>query len=356
MATPTVFVSSTFYDLRHMRESVRRFIDQMGYTPVLSEEGTVFYDPETTAAAACLKEVSNADMLVLIIGGRYGSKMESGKSVTNSEYQQARRAKIPVFAMVESGTYNDYRVFKLNSDNRDALNNITFPSADNLEIFDFIGDVETQAENNALVPFSTVGDVEEYLRAQWAGMLHNYLHTSNQEARVTDTLDALTQINRRVEQIAKQILETVGGTTDKAYLQILKLPEYKAAVEMAEYFRVELTPVDVLANHSYQDWLASRSITMNIQEQETLDLSALSVEDPKMSELNAQDRSATVKFGGESKLVYFTNHGTFATVNQIAYDQDEQIFQNALRALDSMLAAANVSRTALLDYARSVEV
>lgn len=58
MANPTVFVSSTFYDLRYVREGVKRFIEALGYLPVLSEDGTVFYDPKATAAEACLGQVA----------------------------------------------------------------------------------------------------------------------------------------------------------------------------------------------------------------------------------------------------------------------------------------------------------
>src|SRR3712207_5876244 len=107
VATPTVFVSSTFYDLRYVREGVKRFVESLGYVAVLSEEGTVFYDPKTSAAQACLAEVGNVDLFILIIGGRYGSPMPQGQlSVTNAEYQQAVKQKIPVFALVEQGTHN----------------------------------------------------------------------------------------------------------------------------------------------------------------------------------------------------------------------------------------------------------
>ena len=131
MATPTAFVSSTFYDLRYVREGIKRFIEGLGYTAVLSEEGTVFFDPGENAADACLAEVGNADMLVVIIGGRYGSPMPAGdQSVTNAEYQQAVRKKIPVFALVEHGTFNDYHVFRANADKPDVLDKIRFPHAD----------------------------------------------------------------------------------------------------------------------------------------------------------------------------------------------------------------------------------
>jgi len=231
MAIPTVFVSSTFYDLRYARESMKRFIEQIGYLPVLSEDGTVFYDPKTTAADACLREVSNADMLILLIGGRYGMDMPGGdQSVTNAEYQQAIRDKVPVFALVEQGTFNDYSVYQANSSNPLVLNQLTFPNADSVKIFEFIDTVRSRAANNALVPFRTIADIEAYLRGQWAGMLHDYLSRGTREAQVVDTLTVLTSVNERVELIASQILRTVGTPFDRVYVGLLQTMVESSAV------------------------------------------------------------------------------------------------------------------------------
>jgi hypothetical protein len=44
---PTVLVSSTFYDLRQVREDLRCFIeDQLGYRPLLSEHPSFPIDPD----------------------------------------------------------------------------------------------------------------------------------------------------------------------------------------------------------------------------------------------------------------------------------------------------------------------
>ena len=46
MAIPRVFISSTCYDLKYIRENLRFFIKTIGYDPILSEEGGIFYDPK----------------------------------------------------------------------------------------------------------------------------------------------------------------------------------------------------------------------------------------------------------------------------------------------------------------------
>lgn len=251
MATPTVFVSSTFYDLRYVREGIKRFIEQLGFIPVLSEDGAVFYDPSTDTASACLAEVGNADMLVLIIGGRYGSTMPSAeKSVTNAEYQQALRLGIPVFALVEQGTYNDYFVYRANQDDRSVLNSITFPNADSVRIFEFIDEVQGRTANNALVPFRTVSDIEAYLRAQWAGMMHSLLTRKAEEARVADSLQMLGEVHARVELLAEQILRAVGSRTDRVIVELLQEMVDSPAVADLRYVGAPPTPAAILQNET----------------------------------------------------------------------------------------------------------
>ncbi|MDX2468997.1 MAG: DUF4062 domain-containing protein [SAR324 cluster bacterium] len=44
MARPRIFVSYTYYDLKHIRKSLESFIDNMDYEPVLFESGDVDFD------------------------------------------------------------------------------------------------------------------------------------------------------------------------------------------------------------------------------------------------------------------------------------------------------------------------
>lgn len=101
MAIPRVFVSSTCYDLKYIRENLKYFIKRLGYEPVLSEEGSVFFNPCLHTQDACIAEVPNCQIFVLLIGGRFGAKFKAEKhSITNAEYREAVRLKIPIFALV----------------------------------------------------------------------------------------------------------------------------------------------------------------------------------------------------------------------------------------------------------------
>ena len=73
MAKPRVFISSTFYDLRQIRVELDKFIEGLGYEPVRNEEGDIPYGKDEALQAYCYKEIANIDVLVSIIGSRYGS-------------------------------------------------------------------------------------------------------------------------------------------------------------------------------------------------------------------------------------------------------------------------------------------
>ena len=74
MANLKVFISSTCYDLSLLRFEMRDFIVSMGYEPVMSDYADILYDPRTHTHSSCVNEVENCDMLVVIIGSRFGGE------------------------------------------------------------------------------------------------------------------------------------------------------------------------------------------------------------------------------------------------------------------------------------------
>ena len=253
MAIPRVFISSTWYDLKYIRENLRYFVRTLGYEPVLSEDGSVFYNPNLHTHDACLTEIPTCQLFVLIIGGRFGGEFHgTDQSVTNHEYHEAVKQKIPVFALVESAVYNEHHVYIKNKGNTKIdLANFNFPAVDSPRIFDFIDEVRSSTVNNALVSFRDFGDIETYLRSQWSGMMYEFLASRNQERRVADTLATLTQMNNRIEMLSKQILLSVG--TEDAKLDAALFSELLAseAIRDLAYWKRRPTPADVL---KYETW------------------------------------------------------------------------------------------------------
>ena len=103
MAIPRVFISSTFYDLLHVRDDIDRFISELGYEAVRHESGSVPYGKDEAPEKYAYREVELCDIIVCIIGGRFGteSRDEKGYSITQNEIKKALDSGIPVFIFIE---------------------------------------------------------------------------------------------------------------------------------------------------------------------------------------------------------------------------------------------------------------
>lgn len=155
-----IFVSSTCYDLSQLRTNIYDFIIESGHNPILSEFNSFPVSPDLNAVENCIKNVKeNADILVLVVGNRYGSIIETGRSITNTEFLTAKQKGIPVFCFIDKTALNALSFWK---DNKDG--NFT-KFVDNTKIFEFIDDIRTK-KNIWVFPFEQSKEIIETLKIQ----------------------------------------------------------------------------------------------------------------------------------------------------------------------------------------------
>lgn len=170
-SSPNVMVSSTFYDLRQIRADLAHFIaDELGYVPLLSELPSFPIDPDLDAIDNCRARVEkDANVFVLIIGGRYGSiDDKTDKSITNLEFLSARQKGIPIYAFVEKDVLAVVPTWK---NNRTADFSAT---VDTPRVFEFIEYVRS-LERVWTFPFETAQDITGTLRRQLAFLFSDSL-------------------------------------------------------------------------------------------------------------------------------------------------------------------------------------
>ncbi len=255
MAIPRVFVSSTCYDMRYIRENLKFFIRNMGFDPVLSEEGNVFYDPQLHIQDACLAEVPTCQMFVLLIGGRFGSKYKkTPKSITNHEYLEAVKSGVPIFALVDQQVHAQYIVYKKNKENPDIdATKIKYPAIDSTHIFDFMEEVQNTSINNSIVPFSDYHFLESYLKQQWAGMMYNFLTQQGESKRVSDTLSTLTEMSDRIEFLSKQILASVGTGIEDINVKIYEQMTTHQSIRILKFIGITTNVLEIIKAKNYND-------------------------------------------------------------------------------------------------------
>lgn len=203
MAELKVFISSTCYDLSLLRSQLRLFIRNMGYEPIMSDYEDVLYDPRTHTHTSCVDEVNNCDVLILIIGSRFGGKaspealskinFETLKnesisidalkenedlSVTQLEVLTAIENSIPVYVFIEKRVWHDHALYEKNKTS-DIIDKIIFPSIEKQEtakyIFNFINFVRLRTRNNNIFTFEKSQDIEEILKKQWSSYFQRLL-------------------------------------------------------------------------------------------------------------------------------------------------------------------------------------
>jgi hypothetical protein len=221
MARPRIFVSSSYYDLKHLRSSLENFIESLGFDAILSEKGDIAYSPDIPLDESCYREVNNADIFVIIIGGRYGSEKSETKStaprtffdkydsITKQEYRNALDKDIPVYILIEKPVYSDYETFLRNKDNK----SISYAHVDSVNIFHLVEEILSQPRNNAIQQFDRYSDIEFWLKEQWAGLFRELLtRTSSQKqiASLASQVNELAEINKTLKTYLEEVVSKIA--------------------------------------------------------------------------------------------------------------------------------------------------
>jgi hypothetical protein len=230
LANPRVFISSTYYDLKHIRSSMDIFIESMGYESILSEKGNIAYSPDMPLDESCYKEVSSADIFVLIIGGRYGSEASDGErekskeffdryeSVTKKEFEEANKRDIPTYVLIENSVYSEYQTYLRNKKNE----NISYAHVDSVNIFKFIETILSRPRNNPMKTFEKFSDINSWLREQWAGLFRELLKRMSDQKKFTELshqVDGLKEINTTLKTYLEAVMKVVSPDESNIVIQ-----------------------------------------------------------------------------------------------------------------------------------------
>lgn len=227
MARPRVFVSSTYYDLKHIRNSLEAFIDNLGYESVLYEEGDIPFHHDSPLDISCYEEIKGCHILVLIIGGRYGSaasgneekgSLEFYNSVTKKEYETARKNDIPIYIFIDKNVHSEYHTYKKNRKNED----IQYAHVDNVNIFKLIDDIYAQKRNNLIRDFEKFDDLSSWLKDQWAGLFADLLSEKKRDKDLEDLsvqVSGLKDLSSVLKSYTESIMEKLQPDN---FVQIIK--------------------------------------------------------------------------------------------------------------------------------------
>lgn len=284
MASLKVFVSSTCYDLSIVRAQLRSFLINLGHEPVMSEYNDILFDPRSHTHENCAQEIRNADVVILIIGSRFGGTaipktisaldIESLKSqsrgskiidnpdkmsITQIEVLNAIESNIPIFTFIDSRVAYDHLFYEKNK-NKGFLENLDFPSIEKKEsatyIFEFINYLRLRSKNNSISEFSKLSDIEDYIKKQWSSLLQRLLNEQKNKLIEEKSLDFLS---KQIEDIKTAILTTIPSDelkeTAKGAIQ------FRGIVTFLLNFNIEIEPEPIiLSKLTWEELLLKFSI------------------------------------------------------------------------------------------------
>ncbi len=202
MAKPRVFLSSTFYDLKHVRNDLERFIIGLGYEPVLSERGHIPYGKSERLEESCYRGISTCDIFVHIIGGKYGSPSEQKTySISQIELKTAHELHKQTYIFIEKQVHVEYRTFLKNENNK----SFSPQYVDDMAIYKFIKEIYGYASNNIISDFDSVHEIVSFLSEQWAGLFQRFLQ---EESRREDY-----KISLNLKTTAETLYKLIEYTT-----------------------------------------------------------------------------------------------------------------------------------------------
>lgn len=262
MARPRIFVSSTYYDLKHIRASLDLFIDSLGFDAILSEKGNIAYTYDQPLDASCYREAENAEIFVLVIGGRYGSEVSGERrgdskkfferydSITRKEYESAATRDIPIYILIEKGVYSEYQTYLRNK----GVEKISYAHVDSVNVFVLIEDILSRPRNNPVHTFEKFEDIEKWLREQWSGMFREMLTRQSQQQQLAGLSAQVAEL-KATNATLKNYLEAVmlGTSLDESKILIKNEDQrLRESASLSNQFvlfvarKCDIPPVDIV--------------------------------------------------------------------------------------------------------------
>ena len=252
MAKPRVFISSTFHDLRHVREDLERFIRELGFESVKYEVGGVPYSAKAPLEESAYREVAICDIIVCVIGGRYGTDSATHDgSITQNELNEALEKGVQVYVFIEQNVLTEFETYRLNKDNKKTK----YRYVDNVKVFEFLDKIYALPQNNPITSFQTSTNITTYLRAQWAGLFQRFLQEEKRLSEIK-VLSEMKSVSSTLQQLVKFLTEE-RRNKDEAIQNIL-LANHPAFRQFAKL--TDTTYRVFFSNRKeLNDWLKARS-------------------------------------------------------------------------------------------------
>lgn len=210
-----VFISSSCHELRDLRAAVRKWLQNLGLTPVMSDDNGFPGAAGMPPYAACLKALEECPLVIGIIDRYYGKSFDdwgpytqySGCAPTHAELRHALNIGKTVLIYVHDDTWNFYEVWRKNR----AAFATSAPAGleeGTLRLFD---ELKQRDPAPWIAHFADVSEVLDSLNKQFVN--HLYRHLRDQEREAADMAEYLLEkITAAVPEVREKITSGLSPT------------------------------------------------------------------------------------------------------------------------------------------------
>lgn len=230
------------------------FIISLGHNPILSEQKDFPIDPQLDNWEDCINSVKMyADVFVLIIGSKYGSVKDTGRSITNTEYLTAIQKGIPIYTFALKKMTTLLPIWERNpaTDFSDVV--------DNNKVFEFLADVRKRS-GLWNFEFETAQDIMETLRKQLSILFQSTLKLRKKIVS-SPYEDLYSRISSKALNI---IMQKKEGYDAMFFMQVMNdgIKEYSDLKNDYNY-SIILRPINERRNfYDFMNWLEDKSNQM----------------------------------------------------------------------------------------------
>lgn len=214
-----VFISSTCYDLRDLRASIKRYLEGLGITPLLSDEAGFPRENHISPYVSCLMTLEDCPLIIGIIDKRYGMSFKDWApydyadiSPTHAELRHTLRKQKKLLLYVHQDILSAYQIWRRHNNTFPEKSHPSVPDLKTLEM------LEELKGNNPAPWIESFNDVTDIIRSLQSNLINEIYHSlrdqekrnANQAAYIFEKILELSPDIRR--QIEAQISPALNAT------------------------------------------------------------------------------------------------------------------------------------------------
>jgi hypothetical protein len=183
-----ILICSTCYDFKDERNNIKKDLKAVGYEVNISEQDDILFDPYTATHQSCIEAVKGCDLVIFLIGNRYGGKaikdvvdevglnlrensevdLNNNISITQAEILTAIKQKIPVYTFIRADVEKYHLLYEKNK--KKFPEKLKIPGFENIEqakyVFEFYNYIRKDRLGNFRKVFEYSDEIVNTMKSQ----------------------------------------------------------------------------------------------------------------------------------------------------------------------------------------------